>query len=611
MNVTKRVVLISVVAQLVLFTLFAAIAVHLYYKEERTRLERRADYLIEAAAVMSSEPVWNFDHAVLERITQAFCQESALAGCLVVQGGLAARNAPPITIGYLDSHGAIAGRARLADLVPPSSPYYDFLTRHKPVLWNGEEIAHVYLYFKGDQLIQDLVNRTLELVVIFLAMLLSSLLVTWLVLSQFFGKPFLRLHSVVTAASNRLRNFQQRIEKNGTADVKTLPDRHSLFKAADIHPGRMDEFGYFTHTFGALLTNYSGLAAMLSTKTEALSRLNDELEARVQERTQELQESTEALQASLTSLRTAQSTLVQQEKLASIGQLAAGIAHEINNPIGFIASNLNRLKEYLASYEKIIVAMADEIGKLPESDRAALMERFESVKEEADFEFIRDDFPELIGDCLEGSERVRDIVQNLKDFSHSEASGKHAPIGLHQVLRNTVKLVWNELKYDCDLTFEETPMADIRGNYGELCQVASNLLVNSAYAIRATGQHGKIEVTLLETPTHTGFSIQDNGCGMDEVAQQKVYDPFFTTKPVGEGTGLGMNIVYDIVVNKHGGAIELESKVDEGTRFTLWFPKAQNTGQGESTPGANEEIAGEALTSSPADGQEEGARHDG
>lgn len=573
MSVTKRVVLISVVAQLLLFSLFAAIAIHFFYKEERSRLDQRADYLIHTAASISSEPVWNFNNAVLERVTDAFCQDPALAGCLVVQDRASVNAAPPSIVGYLEHLGPVSQRIELDELVPPDSDYYDFLTRHTPVMRNGAEIAHVYLYFQGDQLMQDIVSRTLELVIIFLAMLLSSLLVTWLVLARFFGRPFQRLHAVVSEASDRLRGFQKRIEKSGRADADALPDRKNLFKAADIQPGQKDEFGYFARTFGTLLTNYSGLAAMLSAKTEALSHLNDELEERVRQRTRELEESTEALQKSLTSLRTAQSTLVQQEKLASIGQLAAGIAHEINNPIGFIASNLNRLSEYLASYEEIIVSVAEDLGRLPEPQRAALIERFEAVKKDADFEFIREDFPELISDCLEGSERVRDIVQNLKDFSHIEASGEHGELGLHQVLKNTIKLVWNELKYDCELSFDESPVAAIQGNYGELCQVASNLLVNSAHAIKAKGVHGQITVTLLETPTQSGFSIEDNGCGMDEVTKQKVFDPFYTTKPVGEGTGLGMNIVYDIVVNKHGGTIEMESQVGEGTRFTLWFPR--------------------------------------
>ena len=252
-----------------------------------------------------------------------------------------------------------------------------------------------------------------------------------------------------------------------------------------------------------------------------------------------------------------QSFVFQQEKLASVGQLAAGVAHEINNPIGFISSNLGTLKKYIAKFmEYIAASMA---GQEPEE--------LQQLRKSLKIDFISNDINELISESVEGTERVREIVQNLKSFSRlDEVKCKEADI--NECLENTLKVIWNELKYKATVSKEYGKLPPIKCYPQQLNQVFMNFLVNAAQAIE---NRGEIRIKTWQDGKNIFVSISDTGQGIPAENISKLFEPFFTTKETGKGTGLGLSITHEII-QKHKGRIDVASKVGRGTTFTVTLP---------------------------------------
>lgn len=306
---------------------------------------------------------------------------------------------------------------------------------------------------------------------------------------------------------------------------------------------------------------------------ESLRRLNEELEQRVQERTAELSEKNAELQQAYNDLKTAQSQLQQQDKMASIGQLAAGVAHEINNPMGFIISNLSSLGRYV---EKLS-AYLDSGETILNDCESTLRERIALERHKYKIDRIRDDLPDLISESLEGAERVRRIVMDLKRFSRNEET-VFAYADINDGLESALSIVWNELKYKATVTREYGQLPPVWCNIGQLNQVFLNLLVNAAHSIETSGE------IRVETAAENGsvrIVISDTGCGIPAENLNLIFDPFFTTKEVGKGTGLGLAIAYGIVVNKHGGTIFVASEIGKGSTFTISLPVKQRIASDE------------------------------
>lgn len=268
-------------------------------------------------------------------------------------------------------------------------------------------------------------------------------------------------------------------------------------------------------------------------------------------------------------LKEAQSQLVQSEKMASLGQLAAGVAHEINNPIGFVMSNVGTLKEYSEVISKYI-SLANE---LVEKNEGPECDALRQLDDEEDMTFIVNDINEIMSDCSDGLRRVKDIVANLKSFARSDEE-ETSEFDINECILNTIKVVWNEMKYKVtlDKTFAENlPM--VQGHEGQIGQVIMNILVNATHAI---DEKGEIFIATALRGEQVEVLIRDTGKGMPEGVQAKIFDPFFTTKGVSEGTGLGLSISYGIV-ESHGGSIDVNSKVGEGTEFKILLPIALET----------------------------------
>ena len=248
--------------------------------------------------------------------------------------------------------------------------------------------------------------------------------------------------------------------------------------------------------------------------------------------------------------------------MASIGQLAAGIAHEINNPIGFVNSNMSSLQGYVATLFDVIAQYEAALREAP-----GLAARVEEVRGQADLGFLQDDIGDLVGESLDGLKRVRDIVQALKDFSHvGETDWQVA--SLHAGLDSTLNIVANELKYKARIEKHYGELPQILCLASQLNQVFMNLLVNAGQAISSDGV---ISIRTGHAGDWVWVEIGDTGAGIPPEHLHRIFEPFFTTKAVGSGTGLGLSLSYGIV-NKHGGRIEVASEVGQGTRFTVHLP---------------------------------------
>ena len=331
----------------------------------------------------------------------------------------------------------------------------------------------------------------------------------------------------------------------------------------ELEPAYFSEPIYNEFRTNALLQTLRNLHGVLSRLNHDLLRANKSLEKQVAELTHELTEANTRLEADRSELEMllhkvdeTQSQLLQSEKMASIGQLAAGVAHEINNPIGFVNSNLGTLGRYVED----ILRLAEAGAATTEGQRIA---------QEIDFDYLRNDLRDLLRESQDGVQRVRKIVADLKDFSRvDQAEWQQAD--LIEGLESTINVAWHEIKYKAEIVRELVSLPLVRCVPAQINQVLMNLLVNAAQAIP---ERGTITLRCGADDVWAWVEIEDTGCGMSDETRRRMFDPFFTTKPVGKGTGLGMSIAWDII-NKHGGSFDIDSTVGKGTRIRLWLPIA-------------------------------------
>ena len=268
-------------------------------------------------------------------------------------------------------------------------------------------------------------------------------------------------------------------------------------------------------------------------------------------------------------LQFAQDQLVQSEKLASIGQLAAGVAHEINNPVGYVFSNFGTLTKYLDDLFRMLAAYEAAEPLLAGTPAAASLA---ALKKEIELDYLKDDVPQLMAESREGITRVRKIVQDLKDFSHVDARLEWEWADLHRGIDSTLNIVNNEIKYKADVVKAYGTLPEVQCLPSELNQVFMNLLVNAAHAVNKG--RGTIHIRTGTEADSAWVEIEDDGSGIAKENLTRIFDPFFTTKPVGKGTGLGLSLSYGIV-KKHHGRLEVDSEVGRGTRFRLTIPVCQ------------------------------------
>lgn len=372
-----------------------------------------------------------------------------------------------------------------------------------------------------------------------------------------------------------------------------IPD---AFEAEDFFP-KMGDNGLWLHFTAAPLRNLHGqVVGAIETlqdvserriAEEALRKAHADLEHVVECRTAQLADAnlklaedirlrektdadTQHRNAELTALNAklsmAQEQLLQSDKLASIGQLAAGVAHEINNPIGYIFSNFSTLENYLdGMFQMLAVYEAAE----PEIASVEVAAQIKSVREQVELAFLKEDIPALMRESREGIVRVRKIVQDLKDFSRVDENQEWQWANLHQGIDSTLNIVSNEVKYKADVVKEYGDIPNVECLPSQINQVVMNLVVNAAHAMG--DEHGKIIIRSGTMGANVWIEVTDNGTGIPEENLTRIFDPFFTTKAIGKGTGLGLSLSYGIM-QKHDGNIEVKSQCGAGTTFRIMLP---------------------------------------
>jgi signal transduction histidine kinase len=261
--------------------------------------------------------------------------------------------------------------------------------------------------------------------------------------------------------------------------------------------------------------------------------------------------------------------------MASIGQLAAGVAHEVNNPMGFIHANLHQMSEYLTDLDKyfeatILMQQAAMEGDL-EVIRAAA-EDVQAAAREIDLDFVRRDFKKALLESSEGAEQIRHIVKDLRDFSRPDMPAR-TPADVNQAIDSTANIVYTMMKHSVVLEKDYQDLPEIEAYPMQLKQVFMNLIVNAHQAIEAREEQepGVIRIETEEVGDEIVVRISDTGIGIPETIRSRIFEPFFTTKPVGAGTGLGLSTSFNII-ERHGGRILVESEVGRGTVFEVWLP---------------------------------------
>ncbi len=310
-----------------------------------------------------------------------------------------------------------------------------------------------------------------------------------------------------------------------------------------------DEIGFLAHAFNDM--------------AKKLDTLYTSLEEKVKQRTQQLSDKNKEVEEAYKELKETQAMLVHNEKMASLGQLVAGVAHELNNPLNFVHGNLDHLKEYSNDLMEII----DKLDDLSEKLHPEIKDEIANKKDEIDYEYIKTDLPMLLTSCKDGTERCKQIVLDLKNFSRLDESIIKS-VDIVEGIECTLNILQNKFKNKIKVikNYEKIPKVDCYAS--QLNQVFMNIIDN---AIQSIDVDGSIMIDVTKEGSNALVSIADNGSGIDDDIKNKIFDPFFTTKPVGQGTGLGLSICYKII-KMHNGVIIVESEKNKGTKFIVKIP---------------------------------------
>jgi two-component system NtrC family sensor kinase len=360
-----------------------------------------------------------------------------------------------------------------------------------------------------------------------------------------------------------------------TKQLKTLAKGAKSISQGDLDhqvevKGR-DEIAEVAISFNTMTDSLKVIRAKRDQYQRELETLNTELEERVQRRTEQLSKKNNELETAYEELKHTQAKLVHTEKLASLGQLAAGVAHEINNPIAFIKSNLATLTEYVAAYQSLIEHYDEYVEHSSElvtrSDLKDLKQKIETIKSKEDLEYINDDIESLLTETIVGTNRVSIIVAGLRDFSHRD-NGELEQVDMNECIESALTIANNQVKYKCKVKKELSPLPLLACNKGKMNQVLLNFIINASQSIV---NEGTITIRSIPKENEVIIEISDDGEGIKKENINKLFDPFFTTKPVGQGTGLGLSISHGII-EEHHGYITVESEVGVGTTFQVHLP---------------------------------------
>jgi signal transduction histidine kinase len=329
-----------------------------------------------------------------------------------------------------------------------------------------------------------------------------------------------------------------------------------------VQPFNTDEHRYYLLLGHRDASAFSGAQAALVEEFIAFAASTlDRIEAK------KLQQETELLKARQQRM---EESLIQSEKMASLGQLAAGVAHELNNPLGYILSNISTFKSYVSTYQQLIQCYQKLSSLSVESEAYRAQQTIlAAIYQSEDIEYMLQDSMELVNDSMEGAIRLRDIINSLRRFSHPDR-GQLEIVSVNEIIESTVKIIWSEIKNKTTVryAFAVEPLL-VLANPSQLSQVFLNMLMNAAQAMKSP--MGTIELTTFSENDQVVIRISDNGQGIAEAIINRIFDPFFTTKDVGHGTGLGLSLS-KAIIDQHHGSVCVTSNIGVGTTFEIRLP---------------------------------------
>lgn len=356
-----------------------------------------------------------------------------------------------------------------------------------------------------------------------------------------------------------------------TSQLRELNDSAKAIAKGDldvsVNVKSGDEVGQLATSFNRMIEQLRAVRLRRDEAEQELKDLNLSLEMRVKDRTRALQHKNRELLDANREIKQAQNRLLQSEKMASLGVLAAGVAHEINNPIGFISSNVSTLKEYLDTMTALL-PLYQQLDAASEEDRPAIRDKIKELLGREDLSFILEDSPILLEETGKGLIRVRDIVKGLREFSHHDPRQAMVSCDINEVIGSTLTIAQSQFKYHAEVLLDLQPVPELVCDKGKIGQVLLNLIINASQALP---DQGHITIRSRVVNDYVEVDVEDDGVGIAEADLDKIFDPFYTTKPVGEGTGLGLAICFSIA-QEHGGSIEVRSALGQGTTFTLKIP---------------------------------------
>jgi len=373
-----------------------------------------------------------------------------------------------------------------------------------------------------------------------------------------------------------LKNHDMSIITSGLQSAEFYAELHNTISSGNEWRGEICGKAKNGQIFWTLVsvTQFRGL---YGEATSYIAMGQDITEKKLMEKT--IEKRNVEIEDVLANLKQTQMQLVQQEKLAGIGQLAAGVAHELNNPLGFVMSNFDSLKKYLTKITDVFHKYRELKDRVLEADTQSLKELVQSIvvfEKQKKIAYIFEDLESIIHESDDGLKRLGEIVKALKLFSRVDKGSEFECYDLNSGIKNTLIIAKNEIKYVAEIKLDLGEIPEIQASSGQINQVLLNIIINAAHGIKEKQMDklGMIKITSYHKDQFVYCSIEDNGIGMTAETREKIFNAFFTTKPRGQGTGLGLSISYDIVINKHCGDISVISEKGLGTTFIIKLPLA-------------------------------------
>lgn len=563
--------IVMIIAIFIFFGLiFMTVNIILFWKKTNADFQNKITYIADFTASSNSTNAWNLDYVNLQKYIESLLIEKTLTAVIFETSEQSKEQTEQHYYG-LSAGVAVDKKAANIQAVAPRETAFTYHLE-RPIIYQDLKIGIVHLYFSDKFILLEVLHQTKLFIINLIAFVIFFSLSMYFALKQQLLTPLKKIHHLAMSVSGFTTFLSESVSQERWRQVQQLLGAERENQNRIKEKIRNDELGDFMQAFLLVLNGFEVIVSELSQYSEQLQTMNEDLEMRITNRTAELESSNEKITESLTVLQKTQGQLIQQEKLASIGQLAAGVAHEINNPIGYVGSNINRLDEYFTDLQQIVTETDKSLASLPDEIAGSIRVEISKIKKRLDFDFLTEDFSAVISDCREGIARVKEIVQSLKDFSHNVDEKDFSEVDINNAINTTLKVVNNEIKYYCDVELDLKLDVKVSANVGQIHQVISNLVVNASHAMRETGKRGQLYIRTFSDDNFAVIEIEDTGGGIPEEIHTKIFDPFFTTKPIGQGTGLGLNISYDIIVNKHKGDLSFVSKLGVGTTFSIKLP---------------------------------------